>query len=197
MIIKSVPAPPTWVRMSKLGADFKGIDPIDSTDEVLQNANKPHLEEPSLSHPFNTSTIKIRNNGMIDAFVASNQGFRLDPATKTMNLIVDGLKEHLNYFRAWIWEDAHWWTKQSVIYDVEESFFNVNAYTDIVLNAGRDVIINAGRDVKITAGVNIYENAGVDVNVKANSNINGTAGGNATTKAGGSIYEKASTIFMN
>ena len=210
MRIDEVAKPPTWVRLSALSGDNK-VDPITPLELKLDNASKPLPEEPAMTHPFNTSMIKIRNNGMIDAFVGTDQGIRLDPNTKSVNIITDSLKEHLNIYRAWVQNDWQAIVKKAIIFKSDESSFNVTAKTDINNTAGKDINskaeknfnVQAGGDITMKAGKNINLTAGgiVDIkggtiNIKGNGNVTITGGG-TTIVQGGTTIVKGGTVRIN
>ena len=176
MIIKQIENPPSWVRLSALGGG-DNPDTIRAADLKLENTLKPQLEEPAVIHPFNTSTVKVRNNGMIDMFVATDQGNRIDPYSKTVNAIADGLKWHLGYFVGWIENDARWYANQLILFKSEQGAINLLAETDIIMTAGRDVTIKCGRHftVEVEGHTNITSNDGTEINstvIEVNSDEN-------------------------
>lgn len=176
MIIKEVQRPPTWVRMSALGGGEQ-VDPIKTADLMLENAMRPKLEEPAIVHPFNTSVLKIRNNGMIDMFVGTDQGIRIDPYSKTINEIVDGLKWHVGYFKGWVEQDAKWYANGEILFKSEQSSINLDAKSNISAKAGQNVTITAGQDVTISCSgtLTLSAGAGVNINTQGGFNLNGSA----------------------
>lgn len=119
MIINEAQKVPTFVRMAEQINQDRESDPISKIRKEVGDGSKPRLEEPALVHPFNTSVIKIRNNGMIDMWAGTDQGMRLDPETRTINVITDGFKHHVNYERAWIVEDLKYWAKKGFLFESE------------------------------------------------------------------------------
>lgn len=136
MKLNEAPVIPTWVRMYDQINQDRNSDPILAIKKDNDANNKPRLEEPALVHPFNSSVIKIRNNGIIDLWTTTDQGFRMDPAARTINIISDGLKEHLNYSRAWIVEDLKYWAKQGFYFESESGDFTVSAKNCSYTNSG-------------------------------------------------------------
>jgi len=173
MRLEDVQDPPTWVRMIKLDGDAR-IDPISGLETGVKNATTPELEEPAMTHPFNTSTVKIRNNGMIDMFVQGDQGVRIDPVTRTVNIIADGLKEHLNYFRSYIMEDAEWWAKKALYFKSEESTFKIDSYSDMtftITGPPADMTFKSTRDINFNADRNITMNAKGEIHINATGKV--------------------------
>ncbi len=113
-----------------------------------KNVQYPQTAEPAMHHPFNTSTIKIRDNGMIDFFVDKDHGMRLDPNTYTWNLIINGEKHHVDYIRGWVTQDVRW--------DVGRSWA-MYLGTDLIVKAGGSMYFTAGGIIKMRA-TNIYLN---------------------------------------
>lgn len=188
MRIDTTKKPPTWVRMAKLKNNNRE-DPLKGIQEELKNATKPRLEEPALIHPFNTSVVKIRNNGMIDLWVSNDQGIRIDPNTSTINFIADGVKEHINYSRSWVAEDMEWWVKKSILFNSEQSSFTVNAHSGIFLNSERQI--------ELTAGGDLLQKIARNMKVDSEGNIEIKAGGSITVNASGNLYLKGRKIYEN
>jgi hypothetical protein len=173
MRMEDVPNPPTWVRMIKLD-DGVTVDPVTKLEKGLKNTTTPELEEPALTHPFTSSTVKLRNNGMIDIFVQGDQGIRVDPITRTVNIIADGLKEHLNYYRAFIMEDAQWWAKKALYFKSEESTFKIDSYSDMtftITGPPADMSFKSTRDINFSADRDLNMNIKGDVRINASGKI--------------------------
>jgi hypothetical protein len=49
--------------------------------------------EPALVHPNNSSTVKIRDNGVIDIFVGTDNGVRIDPENRSVNILSNSYRE--------------------------------------------------------------------------------------------------------
>lgn len=204
MRIDDVKKPPTWVRAAAMGGG-NGVDPVTFAEMMLENAQVPQVEEPAVTHPFTTSTVKVRNNGMIDAFVGTDQGIRIDPYTKTVNIIADGQKEHLGYFRAWINVDAEWYANSHFLFKSVYSSFNVDAKTDINQKCQRhkntDVGINhtekIGNNQSITVGNNENITVGNNETIKIGGNLDIVVGGTVNIKAGSTVTVNGSHIYLN
>lgn len=50
--------------------------------------------EAGLTHPLNRSTVKIRDNGVIDMFVGTNYGIRINPNDGSVSIISNGQSQH-------------------------------------------------------------------------------------------------------
>ena len=196
MRIDNVKKPPTWVRSAGLSGG-SGTDPIKAADLKLENAMRPEVEEPAVMHPFNTSSVKIRNNGMIDAFVATDQGFRIDPSSKTMNIIVNGLKEHLGYFRGWIDVDAEWYANSHFLFKSVDSSFNVDAKTDINQKCGKNKNTEVGLNHKEDIGNNQNITVGNNQTIKVGGDLDITVAGKVNIKAGSTVTINGSKIYLN
>lgn len=119
------------------GNDFKA---------EAEKAKLPKVAEVALIHPTNSSIVKIRDNGMIDVFVSGNNGIRIDPETKTINLMGNCIKEQGGSKLAWLdsyqaWVKGDW--KLEVDGDVSISSkgtMTLKSETGIVMEApGVDV----------------------------------------------------------
>jgi hypothetical protein len=61
------------------------IDPIEEMNTVLNDCKYYSTSELGLTHPFNRSTIKIKDNGNIDIFIEDSQGIRINTIDKSIN----------------------------------------------------------------------------------------------------------------
>jgi len=211
-IMDNVP-PPTWVRLKQLEKkNSPDNDYISIVDEEIDNMTMPYIQEPTLSHPFNSSIVKVRNNGIIDAAVATNQLLRLDPGQKTFNVIFDGMKEHIGYFQAWIEDFAHWKVINEVWFRVEkgnylletklqteifaDTFINTRSTKYTLIEAGTTLDTYSKEDTTNTSEWNIYmiakdkdigHRAAGDIFEEAEVDIRSEAGSNILIKAGSQI----------
>jgi hypothetical protein len=145
--------PPTWVRRKYLEKkDSPDKDYITDIDDRVQGKKLPYIEEPSLLHPFNTSLIKIRNNGMIDLFVSFNQGIRIDPGQKTISEITNGLKQDLGYFHAWVNNFAHWFVEREIWQVVEQGNYRLDTEMEIEQVSETYTYHEAIEDMSLVAG---------------------------------------------
>lgn len=83
-----------------LGDDTE--DPIEKIMDKLEESRFFSSEEVGFVHPFTSSVVKLKDNGMIDIFAATNQGIRIDPKTKTVNFFANHEKHHSGQISAWI-----------------------------------------------------------------------------------------------
>jgi hypothetical protein len=124
---------------------------------AVAGAVYPQSEEPAMIHPLTQAIVKLRNNGMIDIFVTDDNGIRIDPATKTINLMSNGIKEHASYHFAWLdsyaaWVNMNWRiTVQGNVYitaqgnvDVEcNGSFTAHSKGDMRLQSDSHMYLNA------------------------------------------------------
>lgn len=52
----------------------------------------PLQAEPALIHPNNTSVVKLRDNGTIDIFVGNDNGIRVDPNERSIQILSNALQ---------------------------------------------------------------------------------------------------------
>lgn len=52
----------------------------------------PLQAEPALIHPNNTSVVKLRDNGAIDIFVGNDNGIRVDPNERSIQILSNALQ---------------------------------------------------------------------------------------------------------
>lgn len=94
--------------------------------EMQQRERKyPLTAEPAVIHPHNSSTMKVRDNGMIDLFVGTDNGVRIDPATKSINFLSNNIRSKSIY--EWVE------TKRNRVENIGQ---------DLVHNVGRDEVHN-------------------------------------------------------
>lgn len=155
-------------RLKEAGKTKSVEDVVNKT----RNVQYPQVAEPAMQHPLNTSTIKIRDNGMIDFFVDKDHGMRLDPNTYTWNLIINGEKHHADYIRGWVTQTVQW-------------------------DVGRSWIMNLGTDLIIKAGGNMTFSATGNINFDVGGNISSNAGNTISSNAGSIISLNAGNIYIN
>jgi hypothetical protein len=147
-------------------------EPIAELINSMMNVSYYDTAEPGITHPNNSSTIKIRNNGVIDIFVATNQGIRIDPSNSTINIY--GLKENHNVNELDITADEKIKveTKGSMCVNsdtsllktkeskVETSLWKVNSTGDISVTSDKNIILEAKENITIKSA-NILINGNV------------------------------------
>lgn len=102
----------------------------------------PSVNEPALVHPWNNSVVKVRDNGNIDVFAGSDNGIRINPTTKTIDVFAETEKTHVNFIRAYVKRDE---TREiEGNWKILCSTAEVQAKKDIVLKAGGDIQLEAG-----------------------------------------------------
>jgi hypothetical protein len=60
--------------------------------EQIQLYPYPLAAEPALIHPNNTSVVKLRDNGAIDIFVGNDNGIRVDPNERSIQIFGNALR---------------------------------------------------------------------------------------------------------
>lgn len=132
--------------------NYKDTNPMDELVDATSYAAYYNTEEPGITHPANSSTIKVKNNGMIDIFVSTNQGIRIDPSTKTVNFICNSEKHHVS--------DLSVFASNSV---------NIDSAKDLNLKSDKISINATSADIKVDDKWTVVVNS--DINIKSNSNI--------------------------
>ena len=92
-----------WIDLSNQNtnkyADWT-VDPIQTLLSAMTNTSFYEAEEPGITHPKTGSTVKLRNNGMIDIFVEGDQGIRIDPKTQSINFFTRNENHHVTNLNA-------------------------------------------------------------------------------------------------
>lgn len=155
-----------WVNGNKSLLFDKDSSPVIETQKTLRAAALPDGKEILLAHPTNSSLVKIRNNGMIDIFTATNQGLRIDPIKHTINVIGEHEQHHIDNLIVWASKFIRMNAKRSIFMDSAESIHS-SAKNDWTLKAGENIIMTAGNSVHVSAS---------DVKVVSKGNIRFEAG---------------------
>lgn len=137
-------------------------NPIMTLKQSIEGSQYPSGSEPSLIHPFNTSTVKIRDNGCIDIFVDTNTGIRLDPNLMNISIVTEGMRSHLGYLKEWIQL-----TKETYIGGNSIKVVGGNIYIEVGGNATAivkgNLTANIGGNVKIDNGGTVQWNSDGDM----------------------------------
>lgn len=78
-----------WIDDSSSSTTYQGYRQY-STDEFTakgENWSYYRSAEVGFTHPLNSSTLKVRDNGVVEAFASTNCGWRIDPNSHSLNLI--------------------------------------------------------------------------------------------------------------
>lgn len=204
------PATSDWLSKSSNKIDNKDSDPVGDLMSVVDAVPLHELAECGLTHPINTSSIKIKDNGMIDVFVSTNQGFRIDPKTKSINIIANNITNRTNDYRAFV--ENHSITNCRKNFEVytgsnikmysnkesnyisignmtvtTESNYNLNVtdsmYTTVEGNKNDDII----KEWTINVGGNVNLTTKGKCNINASDDINLTTNGNFNVQANGEM----------
>ena len=147
-------------------------DILDKLSSKLKDADFPALAEPAMIHPFNKSTIKVRDTGMIDIFTADNTGFRIDPTTESINAVASSEQHYIDYLKEWIFESVDTRIGEKWDINVGENI-NIGAGKSFNLNTGLDTSINSKGNIVGQASKKIYLKSGqLDLNAVANIKMN-------------------------
>lgn len=149
-------------------------DPIKAYIEAVDETLRPTHSEPTISHPYYRSTIKLRDNGAIDIFAETNQGIRVDPGTQTINIITNNLLQHTGSCKLWAAGDLK--------LEVDNGTHIVNHATINVDSRG-DINIRTDGKVRILSASGIEIQTGGSVNISTKGSLNIAAGSNITFNA--------------
>jgi hypothetical protein len=166
----TIPGTSDWLQPSSNLIRGKDDNPLADLDAKTSWIGHHSQSEPGLVHPFTTSVVKMRDNGMIDIFVSTNQGIRVDPNTRSITIMVDNTKIRTHDYRAWV-----------------ENHSITNVRKNFEANADVNINLNAKKDINMKANGKWNVNIVGDVNIHTDSNLNVSANGKMTFKAGGDI----------
>jgi hypothetical protein len=169
-ICKNTPTTDDWLKPSNNLIINEDNDPLGELSIKIEGIPNHSMSEPGLIHPFTTSSVKLRDNGMIDIFVSTNQGIRIDPKTRSILISVDNTKIRTHDYKAWI-----------------ENHSITNIRKNFEINAGSNINLNADKDINLKANGKWNVNIVGDVNIHTNSDMNVSADGKMTFKAAGEI----------
>lgn len=132
---------------------YEGIDAINTLTSATSTAAYYNAEEPGITHPLNSSTIKVRNNGMIDVFVATNQGIRIDPVTKSINFIGNSEKHHISNLSMFIDEKIDITAKNNISIATDKAMtistlgeWTINSKANINIKSEGNITVSSSKD---------------------------------------------------
>lgn len=140
--------------------DYKEENALNTLISETSSSAYYNAEEPGITHPLNSSTIKVRNNGAIDIFVATNQGIRVDPVTKTINFIGNSEKHHVSNLSVFSDEALDITAKKNI--DIDTTSCNLNSKEMSITTTGKS-------KMSINDTWTVIANS--DINIKSNANI--------------------------
>lgn len=120
-----------------------------------KEAPYPTVNEPALIHPWNNAVVKLRDNAVIDVFSNTDNGIRINPGAKTIDMFTQTVKHHVTFLRSFV--------KRDVRQDVG-GYWIINC-TTARLHARGSVDIKAGRNINMTAGGSVNIKAGGTINM--------------------------------
>ena len=110
--------------------------------------------------------MKIRENGCIDIFTATNQGIRIDPNYHTINLMTANELHHISRYQAWVDGTVRWDVHEEfdVICDSDISMYSkkdwlVSVIGKATINAHDDIELNTNKSIRMHAGDDMYFDA--------------------------------------
>src|SRR6185437_8681000 len=118
------------------------------------------VNEPSIVHPWNQSLIKIRDNGTIDVMSGTDNGVRINPGQRTVDILARTANTHASFIRAFVLRDEIRYVKNDWTLHCNNA--NIKAKSDIRMMAGKDVSIYAKNDIIFYAdgGKNYFNTRG-------------------------------------
>lgn len=103
------------------------------------------VNEPSIIHPWNQSMVKIRDNGTVDIMAGTDNGIRVNPVQKTIDVISRTNNTHASFIRAFVLKDEVRYVKND--WTIYCNNANIKAKKDIAMVAGQDISFYAKRDM--------------------------------------------------
>ena len=168
-----------WINGNKSSFYEKQSSPISEIDKSMRLAALPDGKEVVLANPLNSSIVKIRNNGMIDIFTATNQGIRIDPAKHTINVLGEHEIHHIDNLTVWASKFIRMNAKRSIYHNSKESIYS-DAKNDWTVKAGENIIMTSGKTVYIQSS---------DIKISAKGSMRFEAGNVMTFSAERYMYE--------
>jgi hypothetical protein len=114
----------------------------------------PTVNEPMLAHPWNNSIVKIRDGGTVDIFTGVDNGIRINPNDKTVDMFSHTSLQHTSFIRSFVKKDEiH---KVGGLWSIHCTTARITATGSVDLKAGRNILMTAGGDIKMKAGGKHY-----------------------------------------
>lgn len=111
---------------------FMSFDLRDKISDFRQNIGYYSNDEVGMSHPTNSSTVKIRDNGAVDIFTSTNHGVRVDPSTSTITINSNkGIVQNSNSINT----NSKTWTIVCDDIVIESNTLNINCNKSININS--------------------------------------------------------------
>lgn len=135
-----------------------------SKGKIYDKKEKPYptVNEPAVVHPWNNAILKIRDNAIIDVFANTDNGIRINPNAKTIDMFTQSVKHHTTFIRSFV--------KRDEIHKVG-GFWIINC-TTARINAKGSASVTAGRNISLKAGGSMTLQAGGSINYKAGGTHN-------------------------
>jgi len=162
------PTTSDWLKPTSKQMNGPSTDPIKTLNDSIEGVPHHTASEAGLIHPFNTSSIKIKDTGMIDIYVATNQGIRVDPKTRSIVIMTDTTKIRTFDYRSWVGNHAVTRVRKN---------HEIYAGSQIIMDSDKDQIQTIGKNwtVKVVGNANLDIQG--DMNIGIGKNFNVKAGG--------------------
>ena len=134
-----------------------------------QEAPYPTINEPAVVHPWNNAIVKIRDNATIDVFSNTDNGIRINPNAKTIDMFTQSVKHHTTFIRSFVKRDeVH---HVGATWTINATTARINTKGNTQIRADRNVSVE-GRNVNVKASSRAtVEGANVDVKARTRANI--------------------------
>lgn len=138
---------------------------VEETQKLVEQIPYPAVAEPMLVHPHNNSIVKIRDNGTVDLFTGTDNGIRINPENKTLDLISKTENHHSTYIRNFVLKnETHHVNAMWTIYADKAE---ITTKKDTTINTGWKTIVNAEKNVEVTAKEYAIVNANKDIQLNS------------------------------
>lgn len=144
------------------------------------------VNEPAIVHPWNNSVMKIRDNGAIDVFSGTDNGIRINPVDRTIDMISKTNNTHATIVRAFVMKDETHYVKNVWTIYADTAFINTKKNTTI--NTGWNTIVNAEKQCVINTKDETIVNADKNIELNTKKDFHMKAAGNAYYQAGGQHF---------
>lgn len=132
---------------------YLGDDTVDPIRTIMDRLNESRFfseTEVGFFHPVTSAIIKLKDNGSIDIFTATNQGIRIDRTTSSINFFTNNEKHHIGNISAWVEDSVSLHVKKSIMAKAMELLLELQKL-NVIANNGKfkidkfDVIADEGK----------------------------------------------------
>lgn len=118
----------------------------------IDEGSYPLQAEPALIHPGNTSVVKIRDKGVIDIFVGTDNGLRIDPVTRSITALSNTYRSHQQHETSETDRDRHARVGVNDTLAVG-GHWTVKAGGNVHVEAAGALTLNAAKTLQLNAAV--------------------------------------------